>query len=169
MRGATRRQSASKRRKERFQSTLLMRGATRTPIRMPIRRPYFNPRSSCEERHYTVIFLYNINNFNPRSSCEERQLHIKNHWRHDDFNPRSSCEERRPPSHPYPQAGSYFNPRSSCEERHRCAALYKSQRHISIHAPHARSDKGTLNASLVHPRISIHAPHARSDSIIRYA
>ena len=35
-----------------FQSTLLMRGATpRRPGRRASRRSYFNPRSSCEERH----------------------------------------------------------------------------------------------------------------------
>ena len=78
-----------------FQSTLLMRGATcrleidaifdsisihapharsDTPLRISIWniRLYFNPRSSCEERHglacqYPVYF-----DFNPRSSCEER-------------------------------------------------------------------------------------------------
>ena len=46
-------------------------------------------------------------------------------------------------------------------------ATYKSRRHfdgfhISIHAPHARSDEA-LKARIRAYRISIHAPHARSD------
>ena len=55
-----------------FQSTLLMRGATRLH-RLRLRRRYFNPRSSCEERHSARRFRRGDVNFNPRSSCEERQ------------------------------------------------------------------------------------------------
>ena len=34
---------------------------------------YFNPRSSCEERHFLTYISSPIQtNFNPRSSCEER-------------------------------------------------------------------------------------------------
>ena len=77
------------------------------------------------------------------------------------FNPRSSCEERRP-SHSRPSARAHFNPRSSCEERPAfCVFMIinfefqstllmrgatgrdgdaRPLRHISIHAPHARSD-----------------------------
>ena len=55
----------------------------------------------------------------------------------------------------------YFNPRSSCEER-LARRNFKGLSPISIHAPHARSDR---HAALLrdHRGISIHAPHARSD------
>ena len=78
-----------------FQSTLLMRGATSVSTTPWPRLNHFNPRSSCEERHYfddvpvieylfqstllmrgaTVCNVYVIctHHFNPRSSCEERQ------------------------------------------------------------------------------------------------
>ena len=55
-----------------------------------------------------------------------------------------------------------FNPRSSCEERrdlHRCGG----QHCISIHAPHARSDRCPSIVCPNRTHISIHAPHARSD------
>ena len=47
----------------------------------------------------------------------------------------------------------------------RLRALYALGRRISIHAPHARSDS---SATLAGPRlrISIHAPHARSDRLM---
>ena len=35
--------------------------------------PYFNPRSSCEERPWTLSSRCFLMDFNPRSSCEERQ------------------------------------------------------------------------------------------------
>ena len=77
------------------------------------------------------------------------------------FNPRSSCEERLHPDN-VPVFFHYFNPRSSCEERHYPLGWPRRCGHISIHAPHARSD---LTSRQVWPcqRISIHAPHARSD------
>ena len=56
-----------------------------------------------------------------------------------------------------------FNPRSSCEERLRNAGIQVFAFHISIHAPHARSDsiRRYKDRGLA---ISIHAPHARSDT-----
>ena len=64
---------------------------------------------------------------------------------------------------PCRQHDADFNPRSSCEER-------RAQRHrwwphlvISIHAPHARSDPPSIRGSHHARVISIHAPHARSD------
>ncbi len=57
----------------------------------------------------------------------------------------------------------YFNPRSSCEERRALAEILHDCSMISIHAPHARSDKNALRG--YHDfEISIHAPHARSDA-----
>ena len=78
-----------------FQSTLLMRGATRAVQQPAPSTSDFNPRSSCEERlrrqHVPVGGL----DFNPRSSCEERRTFaIVITVLADDFNPRSSCEER---------------------------------------------------------------------------
>ena len=55
-----------------------------------------------------------------------------------------------------------FNPRSSCEERHRRQGARPISLHISIHAPHARSDEVSYAQGL-QQQISIHAPHARSD------
>ena len=60
-----------------FQSTLLMRGATRVAFE---RRSVinFNPRSSCEERHPKYVWQRRwLDDFNPRSSCEERHFHQK--------------------------------------------------------------------------------------------
>ena len=59
------------------------------------------------------------------------------------FNPRSSCEERRRAfSRASPSRD--FNPRSSCEERRIKARTQKMHEQISIHAPHARSDKSPV-------------------------
>ena len=124
-----------------FQSTLLMRGATDSPILSVRRVSHFNPRSSCEER---------------RAATQTPQARLSY------FNPRSSCEERRETSYTRPTRAMDFNPRSSCEER-RSRCLQRSWFcKISIHAPHARSDKGYHKAAEA-GKISIHAPHARSD------
>ena len=102
--------------------------------------PYFNPRSSCEERQLGVKFVkrvipISIHAPHARSDCGEVMrgwmlmsisIHAP-HARSDSaglavsalrphFNPRSSCEER-PPILSLHIATSYFNPRSSCEER----------------------------------------------------
>ncbi len=125
----------------RFQSTLLMRGATSGRQSSPHRSSHFNPRSSCEERpsHPLLIHREN-NNFNPRSSCEERPCRFlltqkRNGFQStllmrgatgtatattrasQDFNPRSSCEERRARYSTTWTSHNNFNPRSSCEER----------------------------------------------------
>ena len=39
-------------------------------------KPYFNPRSSCEERRRLFSRAYAFSYFNPRSSCEERRQHV---------------------------------------------------------------------------------------------
>ena len=117
MRGATRRFHQLLVRAILFQSTLLMRGATGSPSSM----------------------AGGTRNFNPRSSCEERPS-----W------------PRGVPGH------HYFNPRSSCEERLSFAKESKAILEISIHAPHARSDWTAFPID-IEDSISIHAPHARSD------
>ena len=75
MRGATR-AARPWHRSPRFQSTLLMRGATRPRLYRKAESRDFNPRSSCEER----------------PACREHPPRAQY-----DFNPRSSCEERRDP------------------------------------------------------------------------
>ena len=76
--------------------------------------------------HYISLRLSFTHHFNPRSSCEERRHHIGRTSRQRDFNPRSSCEERL---------------------RHR--AVSRPDSPISIHAPHARSDPGTIGRAIV--------------------
>ena len=140
IRGATAAASASAYKLLRFQSTLLIRGATldgkarfrvavisihaphtRSDIyrsQNPRHIPYFNPRSSYEERRGAFGWLSDLPwHFNPRSSYEERpsadlpllsmmmiSIHAP-HTRSDvstmldafflsNFNPRSSYEER---------------------------------------------------------------------------
>ena len=81
----------------RFQSTLLMRGATQQAEQdestedISIHAPHARSDGTAQEL-WTAA-----SDFNPRSSCEERR------WRGrttraptSNFNPRSSCEERRP-------------------------------------------------------------------------
>ena len=104
----------------RFQSTLLMRGATLSALVQDDTYRDFNPRSSCEERLKTLFGGEQLCYFNPRSSCEERpgqsgyMLLTPRH-----FNPRSSCEERLGFC-AIACSSVHFNPRSSCEERHTC-------------------------------------------------
>ena len=113
----------------------LLRIATRWTI-----QPYFNPRSSCEERPWPVRSHSSLIYFNPRSSCEERHpLRAHCGSLHADFNPRSSCEERHGLFQVVPGARN-FNPRSSCEERPGVDFTPSRRMSISIHAPHARSD-----------------------------
>ena len=146
----------------------------------------FNPRSSCEERPAQRHDSQRAGtNFNPRSSCEERLLTPCAHPSRRYFNPRSSCEERPTallvcPSFPLFQStllmrgatlapstcrryADHFNPRSSCEERPAAPASRPPARDISIHAPHARSDRRFHQLLIRAISISIHAPHARSD------
>ena len=79
---------------EKFQSTLLMRGATAS-CRSAHRGRHFNPRSSCEERRGSIPVNKTVTDFNPRSSCEERPSPaLSADSTTCDFNPRSSCEER---------------------------------------------------------------------------
>ena len=101
-----------------FQSTLLMRGATGDVIYKYNGKRYFNPRSSCEERLCSACRKSGRSYFNPRSSCEER--------------PYANMISGPTPI--------YFNPRSSCEERLRSDVIPDGSDIISIHAPHARSD-----------------------------
>ena len=121
-----------------FQSTLLMRGATSVSSKHAATR-YFNPRSSCEERHRLITQRQSSTHFNPRSSCEER------------LDPKEAHELSLISIHA-PHA------RSDVELFQTVIGL-----DISIHAPHARSD-ARAEFDYLTIVISIHAPHARSDA-----
>ena len=126
-----------------FQSTLLMRGATRFAGRSI---PYLKFQSTLLMRGATVpcrVRADDRQNFNPRSSCEERLYRAGSRVPRCHFNPRSSCEERPASSRRSSKASWNFNPRSSCEERLPAIPCQNPPRPaISIHAPHARSDAG---------------------------
>ena len=148
---------------------------------------YFNPRSSCEERH-----THGNNTsgepvyFNPRSSCEERHDAIEHlpsiqlisihapHARSDPARLKETLEQLTISIHaPHARSDTIarackidrgnFNPRSSCEERQR-----QNRRHCrraSHFNPRSSCEERLhkLCAKFVQPTISIHAPHARSD------
>ena len=134
---------------------------------------HFNPRSSCEERRraYTPSSLCAWY-FNPRSSCEERPdppepadgvLVISIHAPHARSDSVRSCScsasefqstllmrgatvaTQMPPARPL-----YFNPRSSCEERRGRYVSHDAADAISIHAPHARSDRKVRPTDAIH-------------------
>ena len=148
--------------KHRFQSTLLMRGATRL-ARQSCNISQFQSTllmrgaTSADECIWWIVPFQStllMRGATRLRSCAS----ISNR----NFNPRSSCEERLQ-AQEAPANQVNFNPRSSCEERlHQ--PLDKGQRTISIHAPHARSDDA-LRGFLQRVDISIHAPHARSDLV----
>ena len=127
-----------------FQSTLLMRGATRTAGNgtsmgdISIHAPHARS-DSCQ-----------------RIKTEERIISIHAPHARSDVRTARACPR-----------STYFNPRSSCEERHEQTSIYYYYRIISIHAPHARSDDVTPSREDKAITISIHAPHARSDQMAR--
>ena len=125
-----------------FQSTLLIRGATcrpdhdylhhlisihaphtrsdgLSPCVVPLRlREHFNPRSSYEERRESSGRLHGLSYFNPRSSYEERRCLPGHRGKPPEyFNPRSSYEERPDLTRQRNPRQCDFNPRSSYEER----------------------------------------------------
>ncbi len=153
-----------------FQSTLLMRGATRQWRQYQSKARYFNPRSSCEERPPTIANVLPLPSyFNPRSSCEERlaatdvaadkraiSIHAP-HARSDDwaaiwqahcthFNPRSSCEERRGVIS-LKTADRIFQSTLLMRGATKFELGYFDTLEISIHAPHARSDAHSCRQS----------------------
>ena len=145
----------------RFQSTLLMRGATPCRPCCPPSQSYFNPRSSCEERLRLMDDFIIIGRFQSTllmrgaTGCPAAGIvHVQN------FNPRSSCEERHDASiGKFLSAISIHAPHARSDTSYR-RLIYLQV--ISIHAPHARSDKKSWPLHQLSP-ISIHAPHARSD------
>ena len=149
--------------RHRFQSTLLMRGAT---------APVY--RSELKGKFQSTLLMRGATSHQSISGCHDGISIHAPHARSDDHRA------------PVVQSIRYFNPRSSCEERRAYISLERSFCIISIHAPHARSDtmwgtsqdiflfQSTLlmrGATGVTPSkrkrlmISIHAPHARSDCV----
>ena len=128
-----------------FQSTLLMRGATSwahaplwcSPI--SIHAPHARsdmgvlPGNIIETFQSTLL----MRGATARAAQRlQRPVH---------FNPRSSCEERPPVFMDSSPIDADFNPRSSCEERQGCDGVRWLDAAISIHAPHARSDSAQSN------------------------
>ena len=144
-----------------FQSTLLMRGAT-ISTRPLSRTPYFNPRSSCEERRRCPLVTSLCASFQStllmRGATEIRRFlgmstEISIHAPHA----RSDRLRRR--KRPLRK---HFNPRSSCEERQKqtldgaCTKVFQSTLLM-------RGATDYLASFFFLYEISIHAPHARSD------
>ena len=121
MRGATSLRAAPGRKKAYFNPRSSCEERHKPRRSFPFPYQYFNPRSSCEERHGPGFLSVPWPYFNPRSSCEERPYPLLLLFAlSSDFNPRSSCEER-PEGHPKSRVHTFdFNPRSSCEERLYC-------------------------------------------------
>ena len=122
-----------------FQSTHLLRGATKTAQVILTRYCYFNPRTSCEVRPKSRPSRSCTVYFNPRTSCEVRLLHRALRENLSYFNPRTSCEVRRAYTWSFAKKYTFqsthllrgatffykfltipfddFNPRTSCEVR----------------------------------------------------
>ena len=128
-----------------FQSTLPMRGATRSYSQPHFGTLYFNPHSPCgERRRKHLIFAGNVYYFNPHSPCGERQLLV------------SAVPIRCPFQSTLPMRGATLI---------LCFCFRRGG--ISIHTPHAGSDFAYLSITGHISGISIHTPHAGSDDILR--
>ena len=101
---------------------------------------YFNPRSPCGERPYGMY----VSGKNQRN-----------------FNPRSPCGERLGTSEPA-SCSRIFQSTLPMRGATELAKKLNGTEAISIHAPHAGSDRWT-GLSGDRGLISIHAPHAGSD------
>jgi len=125
--------------KDKFQSTLPMRGAAPRCSKMQQTRQDFNPRSPCGERPDVRLILqlrFIFQSTLPMRGAA-RSDKQRGNLRHN-FNPRSPCGER----HIRTDQGEYpwhFNPRSPCGERRLELEIDDGQYRISIHAPHAGS------------------------------
>ena len=150
------------RRRNRFQSTHPVRGATALRLSSPLLCPHFNPRTPCGVR--LGIELLNLCDINisihaPRAGCDLSELrkHIEHHISihapragcdlsfdtvpssSSDFNPRTPCGVRR--THPARgSCGCYFNPRTPCGVRLEHCFAHCIGGVISIHAPRAGCD-----------------------------
>ena len=146
-----------------FQSTLLMRGATRPCRENRGADMNFNPRSSCEERPAAeaadiagTIFQSTLlmRGATPSTNLVRTEPKFQStllmrgattsYWPASRpvtisiHAPHARSDDRT--DTPAPSRGADFNPRSSCEERLACDGYRAFGKVISIHAPHARSD-----------------------------
>ena len=163
MRGATR-ASKSVSPSASFQSTLLMRGATGRLSGLGGYGPYFNPRSSCEERPEhsawrTLSFRISIHAPHARSD-NVIPIDVISYY---NFNPRSSCEERHGQRKPSLLMAIF---QSTLLMR---GATFGVKVQCFLHLFQSTLLMRGATAPLEHPhdhrRISIHAPHARSDGL----
>ena len=133
-----------------FQSTLLMRGATSPTLSAPRFLAISIHAPHARSDWIRIDERRSGHDFNPRSSCEERPSRTRSRTSKPlHFNPRSSCEERRPNGFLGETKPENFNPRSSCEERPGVGSGTGSAGNISIHAPHARSDRSSLTSACI--------------------
>ena len=173
------------RKKQGFQPTLPVRGATSTRSPHPARMPYFNPRSPCGERPSCSRCRLFSSLFQPtlpvrgatlasyharRSACAfQPTLPVRGATLHLVlalscilyFNPRSPCGERPGPGMMY-CIYLHFNPRSPCGERlpvvdTNCFVV-KFQPTLPV-----RGATSTLQRAVAWLTISTHAPRAGSD------
>ena len=91
------------------------------PAFQALSRPYFNPRSSCEERQSPPDSCPSMAAFQSTLLMRGATLRTELAEHVADFNPRSSCEERRAITDVCSVSTPNFNPRSSCEERRYCS------------------------------------------------
>ena len=142
-----------------------MRGATTSRQSQVHLTIYFNPRSSCEERHYWFPMFYYLSQFQSTllmrgaTFAEVFQLTASffisihaPHARSDN----DICSRRSV------VLISIHAPHARSDNQ---AVQEAPKTQISIHAPHARSDACEWDLHITMVRISIHAPHARSDTI----
>ena len=150
-----------------FQSTLPMRGATRSYGTGLRARSHFNPRSPCGERpafEFELPLQYLFQSTLPMRGATQRP---QDHGHDFDFNPRSPCGER------LSQGVSVitkvdFNPRSPCGERLKVSEYDLARDEFQSTLP-MRGATPLLRLRDCRQGISIHAPHAGSDRYIVYA
>ena len=152
---------------------------------------YFNPRTSCEVRHFlynhqvhipsfqsthlvwgaTWISIsrdtfFNISIHAPRVRCDIWPIKCINVLTY--FNPRTSCEVRHLLYFLYLQLEAYFNPRTSCEVRLIQPGIGEIFLQISIHAPRVRCDFCILFSikfiNNFNPRTSCEVRHYKMNS-----
>ena len=125
-----------------FQSTLLMRGATREQNKTTKQTPYFNPRSSCEERLRRQQRVHGLSIFQSTLLMRGATQALHRYGKSMRFQSTLLMRGATRTASSHTKHTGHFNPRSSCEERPPVvAALLLTA--ISIHAPHARSDSAT--------------------------
>ena len=149
-----------------FQSTHLVWGATFSFLSVSCSYSNFNPRTSCEVRRASLLFILfqlifqsthlvwgatrfffvaissvTISIHAPRVRCDP----VSGLWKLNvvNFNPRTSCEVRLN-VHRVPHTFYHFNPRTSCEVRLKLIAVYSPRKCISIHAPRVRCDPSII-------------------------